>query len=82
MGGGGGKGSAFAYRSTLSVVFFTNVSWHAGGGRSSADLYHPLRVRHASFTAPAPRWPSTSVAAFAAHCLRSAAREVLISCPN
>jgi hypothetical protein len=81
-GRGGPKGGALTYSSTLSAVCFTIVSWHAGRGWSTANLYHPLRVRHASFMAPAPRWPSTSVAAFAAHCLRSTVREVLISRPN
>ena len=74
-------GGARAYNSTRSAVCLTMVSGHAGGGRSSADLYHPFRARHASFTAPLLRWLSTVEAAFAARCLRSAVSNDLISRP-
>jgi hypothetical protein len=72
-------GGTFAYNSTHLAVCLAIVSGHAGGGRSSANLYHPLRARHASFTAPLLRWLLTVDVAFVAHCLRSAARKDLIS---
>ncbi len=74
-------GGALVYKSTQSAVCLTIVSEHAGGGWSSANLYHPVRLLHASFTAPLLMWLSTVDAAFAARCLQSAASRDLILCP-
>jgi hypothetical protein len=74
-------GGALAYNSTCSAVCLTMVLGDLGGGWSSANLYHPLRACHASFTALLLRWLSTVNAAFAARCLQSAASSDLISCP-
>jgi hypothetical protein len=59
-------GGALAYNFTHSAVCLTMVSGDAGGGWSSANLYHPLRACHASFMAPLLRWLLTVDAAFAA----------------
>ncbi len=74
-------GGARAYSSTRPAVCLIMVSGQAGGGRSSADLYHPLRVHHTSFTAPLLMWLSTVEAAFTACCLQSAVSKDLISRP-
>jgi hypothetical protein len=74
-------GGALMYNSTRLAVCFAIVSGHAGGGRSSAAQYHPLRAQHASFMAPLLKWLSTMDAALAAHCLQSTASEDLISWP-
>ncbi len=44
-------GGALTYNFTCSAVYLTMVSGHAGGDWFSVNLYHPLRVRHTSFTA-------------------------------
>lgn len=74
-------GGALMYNSTCSAVCFAIVSGHAGGGRSSAALYHPLKACQASFTALLPRWLSTVDVALAVRCLQSAASDDLILQP-
>jgi hypothetical protein len=74
-------GGALAYNSTCLAVCLTMVSGHVGGGWSSADLYHPLRLLHASFTTPLLKWLSTVDAAFVAGCLQSAASRDLMLHP-
>jgi hypothetical protein len=74
-------GGALAYNFTCLVVCLTMVSGHVGGGWSSTNLYHPLRVHHASFMALLLRGLLTVDAAFVTHCLQSAASRDLISCP-
>ena len=69
------------YNSTCLAICLTMVSGHAGGCPSSANLYHPLRVHHASFTALVLRWLLMVDAAFVARCLQSAASKDLILCP-
>jgi hypothetical protein len=74
-------GGALAYNSTHLAICFAIVSGHAGGGRSSAARYHPLRACHASFTALLLRWLLTVDVALAMRCLWSAASEDLILRP-
>jgi hypothetical protein len=60
---------------------FDMVSGHAGGGWSSTNLYHLLRLLHASFMTPLLKWLLTVDAAFMAHCSQSAVSRDLILHP-